>query len=166
MVNTLIVDGCNWGSWIYGWMQMILKGEIKTPGLTHLLLDKMATILAEVIFKRIFLNEMIELLFKFHWNFLPGVQLTIRQHCFRLYRLGAKQATSHYLNQWWPSSLMHIYGTRGRWVNDQIEMKRCMRFKYLNACLNKDTMCRIETSGLTHWPLGEPNKILNNQFQN
>ena len=24
--------------------------------------------------------------------------------------------TSHYLNQWWPSSVMHICGTRGRWV--------------------------------------------------
>ena len=27
------------------------------------------------------------------------------------------QATSNYLNQWWPSSLTHICGTRGRWVN-------------------------------------------------
>ena len=29
-----------------------------------------------------------------------------------------KPATSHYLNQWWPSSLMHICSTRGRWVNN------------------------------------------------
>ena len=27
------------------------------------------------------------------------------------------QETSHYLNQWWPSSLTHICGTWGRWVN-------------------------------------------------
>ena len=28
----------------------------------------------------------------------------------------AEQETNHNLNQWWPSSLMHICGTRGRWV--------------------------------------------------
>ena len=28
-----------------------------------------------------------------------------------------RQATSHYLNQCWPSALTHICGTRGRWVN-------------------------------------------------
>ena len=28
-----------------------------------------------------------------------------------------RQATSHYLNQCWPSFLTHICGTRGRWVN-------------------------------------------------
>ena len=38
---------------------------------------------------------------KFHWNLFPRVQLTINRHCFR-YWLGAGQATSHYLNQWWP----------------------------------------------------------------
>ena len=36
----------------------------------------------------------------FHWNLFPRVQLTIFQHWFRLW-LGAGQATSHYLNQWW-----------------------------------------------------------------
>ena len=30
--------------------------------------------------------------------------------------LGAEQATSHYLNQCWPSSLTHICVTGGRWV--------------------------------------------------
>ena len=32
-----------------------------------------------------------------------------------------EQATSHCLNQWWPSSLTHIGGTRGRCVNDHDE---------------------------------------------
>ena len=43
-----------------------------------------------------------------------------RRHCqlhwFRQW-LGAEQATSYYLDQWWPSSLTHICVTRGRWVN-------------------------------------------------
>ena len=45
----------------------------------------------------------------------PGVQLTISQHWCRQW-LGAEQATSHCLSQCWPSSLMLICGTRGRWV--------------------------------------------------
>ena len=36
----------------------------------------------------------------FHWSLFLGVQLTIFQHWFRWW-LGADQATSHYLNQWW-----------------------------------------------------------------
>ena len=38
------------------------------------------------------------------------------QHWFRWW-LGAKQATSCYLNQCWPSSLTYTCGTVGRWVN-------------------------------------------------
>ena len=37
---------------------------------------------------------------KFHWSKLLRVQLTISQHWFREW-LGADQATSHCLNQWW-----------------------------------------------------------------
>ena len=62
-------------------------------------------------FKCIFLN-VIELRFKFHWNLFQWVQLTKCQHWFRKW-FGAEQATSHYLNQCWPISLMHIWGTRG-----------------------------------------------------
>ena len=43
---------------------------------------------------------MFELRSKFHWSLFLRVQLTISQHWFRLW-LGADQATSHYLNQWW-----------------------------------------------------------------
>ena len=35
-----------------------------------------------------------------HWSLFPRVQLTIFQHWFRSW-LGAVQATSHYLIQWW-----------------------------------------------------------------
>ena len=37
---------------------------------------------------------------KFQWSLFPMVQLTIFQHWFRLW-VGAGQATSHYLKQWW-----------------------------------------------------------------
>ena len=63
--------------------------------------------------------KMTKLWFKFHWNMFSGVQLTISQHWFRWW-LGAEQATSHYLNQWWPSSLTHICGTRGKWVKQSL----------------------------------------------
>ena len=52
------------------------------------------------IFKCIFLNENVEFLLKFQWSLFPRVQFTIFQHWFRQW-LGAVQATSHYLNQWW-----------------------------------------------------------------
>ena len=49
---------------------------------------------------------------KFHRTLFPRVQLAISQHWFKLW-FGVEQATSHYLNQCWPSSLTHICGTRG-----------------------------------------------------
>ena len=59
---------------------------------------------------------MCEFRLKFHWSLFLRVQLTIFQHWFRQW-LGAEQATSHYLNQWWPSSTTHICVTRPQWVN-------------------------------------------------
>ena len=44
--------------------------------------------------------EMFEFRLKFQWSLFLGFQLTIFQRWFR-YWLGAEQATSHYLNQWW-----------------------------------------------------------------
>ena len=52
---------------------------------------------------------------QFRLSLFLSVQLTMRQYWFRQ-RLGDRQAQCHYLNQWWPSSLAHICGTRGRWV--------------------------------------------------
>ena len=43
---------------------------------------------------------MFEFRLKFHWSLFLRVQSTICQHWFK-YWLGADQATSHYLNQWW-----------------------------------------------------------------
>ena len=53
-------------------------------------------------------KKMIKFLFKFHWNLFPWVQLTISQHWFSKW-LGAEQATSHLLNQWWPSLMTNIF---------------------------------------------------------
>ena len=82
--------------------------------LTHLSLNKMVS---QTAFWNAFswLKSFV-IWFEFHWSLLLKVQLTISQHWFRNW-LGAKQATSHYLNQCWPSSLMHICGTRGSWFN-------------------------------------------------
>ena len=52
----------------------------------------------------------------FHLILFPRVQLIIFQHWFRWW-LGADQATSHYLNQWWSTLLMHICITQPQWVN-------------------------------------------------
>ena len=70
------------------------------PPLTHWGRDKMAA-----IFKTTFTNafpyiKMYEFRLRFHWSLFPMFQLTIFQHWFRKW-LGAVQATSLYLNQWW-----------------------------------------------------------------
>ena len=49
-----------------------------------------------------FLNLKFVFWFKLHWSLLIRVQLPISLHCFRI---GAKQARSHYLNWCWPWSL-------------------------------------------------------------
>ena len=54
--------------------------------------------------------------YEFHWSLFPRVQLTTFQNWFRWW-LGADQATSHYLNQYWHNSLKHICGIWGRWFN-------------------------------------------------
>ena len=98
---------------------MDLDLEVKEGVLTHLPMDKMATILqttfSNAFWSILFFSFRLEL----HWTLFLRVQLTISQHCFRLW-IGAEQAASHYSNQCWPSSLMHICGTRGTWVNPRV----------------------------------------------
>ena len=62
---------------------------------------------------------MFEFRLKFYWSLFLEVQLTIFQHCLRQW-VGAEQATSHYLNQWWPSSMTHICVTWPQWVKQSI----------------------------------------------
>ena len=79
--------------------------------LTHWGRDKMAAISQTTISDAFFWIKMFEFPLIFHWSLFPMVQLTIYQRWFRQW-LGAVQATSHYLNQWW---LVHwrIYASLG-----------------------------------------------------
>ena len=82
---------------------------------THWGQDKMATIL-QTFSNAFSWIKMYKFRLRFHWSFFPRVEFTIFQHWFRWW-LGAVQATSHYLNQWWYSLLMCICVTRPQWVN-------------------------------------------------
>ena len=84
--------------------------------LTHWGRDKMASISQTTLSNAFSWMKMLEFRFKFHSSLFLRVQFTIFQHWFREW-LGADQATSHYLNQWWPSSTTPICVTRPQWVN-------------------------------------------------
>ena len=57
--------------------------------------------ISQTTFSNVFSSmKMFKFRLKFKWSLFPTVQLTIFQHWFRQW-LGAVQATSHYLNQWW-----------------------------------------------------------------
>ena len=64
--------------------------------LTHWGRDKMAAI-SQTILSNAFSYEF---RLKFLWSLFLKVKLTVFHHWFRQW-LGAGQATSHYLNQWW-----------------------------------------------------------------
>ena len=62
--------------------------------------DKMAASLQTIFSNAFSWMKIYEFLLRFHWSLFLRVQLTIFHHWFRWW-LGADQATSHYLNQWW-----------------------------------------------------------------
>ena len=68
--------------------------------LTHWGRDNVAAIFQTTFSNTFFWMKMHEFRLKFHWNLFPRVQSTKFQHWF-IYWLGAGQATSHYLSQWW-----------------------------------------------------------------
>ena len=68
--------------------------------LTHWGRHKMAAVSQTTLSNAFSWMKMLEFRLRFHWSLFPRVQLIIIQHWFR-YWLGAVQATSHYLNQWW-----------------------------------------------------------------
>ena len=77
--------------------------HIASPGhneLTQWGLDKLAAILQTTYSHAFSRMKMYKFRLEFHWCLFLTVQLTIFQHCFRQW-LGAVQATSHYMNQWW-----------------------------------------------------------------
>ena len=71
---------------------------------------------ADDTFKRIFLNENVWILNKFHWSLFLRAQLIINHDWFRQW-LSDEQATGQYLNQWWSSLLTHICVTGPQWFN-------------------------------------------------
>ena len=79
--------------------------------LTHWGRDKMDAISQTTFSSAFCWTKMFEFRIKFHWSLFLRVQLTIFQHWFRWW-LGADQATSHYLNQWW-LDYWHIYASLG-----------------------------------------------------
>ena len=68
--------------------------------LTHWSRDKMDAISQTTLSSAFSWMKMFEFRLQFHWSLFLMVQLTIFQHWFTSW-LGAVQATSHYMNQWW-----------------------------------------------------------------
>ena len=84
---------CVDGLWACGYCAMFWL-------LTHWGQDKMDTI-SHTIHSNVPCSiKMFEFRIRFHWSLFLRFQLTISQHWFWWW-LGADQATSHYLNQWW-----------------------------------------------------------------
>ena len=94
---------CSWKCHQYNVCHFILCIHINIDdsiSLTHWGRDKMAAIFQMTFSNGFSWMKMYEFRLTFHWSLFLGVQLTIFQHWFRKW-LGANQATSHYLNQWW-----------------------------------------------------------------
>ena len=68
--------------------------------LTHWGRDKMAAIAQTTLSNAFSWMKMLEFRSKSHWKLFMRVPITIFQHWFRWW-LGADQASSHYLYQWW-----------------------------------------------------------------
>ena len=66
--------------------------------------------------------KILEFRLKFHWRLSLRVQLTISQHWFRWW-LGADEATSHYLNQWW-FDYRRIYASLGLNAFNGLQMRK------------------------------------------
>ena len=114
---------------------------------------------ADDIFKTTFSwMKIYEFGFKFHWNLFLMVKLIIFQHCFRWW-LGANQATSHYLNQWWPRLPMHICITRLQWVNHNGWHLVDKWTTFSNAfSLLKEKLCSLVSISLKSVPQATDNK--------
>ena len=79
--------------------------------LTHWGRDKKDTISLTTFSSSFSWMKIFEFRLKFHWSLFLTVPLTIFQHWFRQW-LGADQATSHCLNQWW-FNYWRIYASLG-----------------------------------------------------
>ena len=113
--------------------------------LTHWGRDKMDSIFQTTFPNAFSSMEMFEFRLKFHWSLFLRVQLTISQHWFRKW-LGAVQATSHYLNQWW-LVYWRIYASPGL---NELTMQTHTVSSYfiihlqLNICMTKWNMLTVQ----------------------
>ena len=112
--------------------------------LTHWGRDKMAANFLTTFSNAFSWMKMYRFRLRFHWSLFPRAQLTIFQHWFRSW-LGADQATSHYLNQWW-SVYWRIYASLG--------LNELNPFRFKNT-LEEIKLFEIyyKFSVLTHLPL-------------
>ena len=87
------------------------KESDNLDSLTHWCQDKIATISQSTLSNTFSWMKMLEVGLKFHRSLFLSVQLKIFQHWFSK-KLGANQATSRHLNQWW-SDYRRIYASLG-----------------------------------------------------
>ena len=102
---------------LYQWVTPYYQATMNE--LTHWGWDKMAAVSQTTLSNAFSWMKMLEFGLRFHWSLFPRVQLTIFHHWFRWW-LGADQATSHYLNQWW-FIYWSIYASLG--LNELISAK-------------------------------------------
>ena len=116
----------------------------KVHSLTHWGRDNMAAIFKTTFSDAFTWMKIYELRLIFHWALFLRFQLAIFQHWFRQW-LGAGQATSHYLNQWW-LVYWRIYASLG--LNELTLTQVCL---WLLIYLRVTTTCKfikINNSGI------------------
>ena len=123
---------------VMNWLNLVCHWDYNSNAisLTHWGWDKMDAISQTTSSNAFSWMKMHEFRLRFHWNLFLRFELTIFQHWFR-YWLGAGQATSHYLNQWW-LVYWRIYASLG--LNELIEVAathfeikhvECLIFKWI-----------------------------------
>ena len=110
------------------WYGVTRQELININNVTWRSVNSSPTNLADDILNCIFIMKSFVFRFEFHWSLFLRVQLTIDQHWFTWQRTG--NITSHDLNQWGPSSPMHICGTGGRWVNKYFSIVVQIQWKF------------------------------------
>ena len=90
-------------------------------------------------------TKMFEFQLEFHWSLFPRVQLTIFQHWFRQW-LGAVQATSRYLNQWW-LVYQRIYASLG--LNELSERPKRIDEELVEYNCWRRCLCRLSSGDVT-----------------
>ena len=113
--------------------------------LTHWGRDKIDAILQTTFSSAFSWMKTFEFRLKFQWSLFLGVKLSIFQHWCRWW-LGAVQATSHYLNQWW-LVYWRIYASLG--LNELTH-----RGWLMHICINKLTIIGSDNGLLPGLPRG------------